>query len=46
MNMLTDVGAVLPFCVDWKGVAVDVGSESICTRTERCKSLDSVKNFA
>lgn len=34
MNMLAEGGAVA-FAVDWNGVAVEVGSERICTRTGR-----------
>jgi hypothetical protein len=30
----------------WNGVAVEVGSDRMITRTGRCSSLDSVKNFA
>ena len=30
----------------WNGVAVEVGSDSMITRTGRWSSLDSVKNFA
>jgi hypothetical protein len=39
-------GGALPFALVWKGVAVDVGSESITTRTGRCRRRDSVKNLA
>jgi len=30
----------------WNGIAVEVGNDSIITRTGRWSSLDSVKNFA
>jgi hypothetical protein len=30
----------------WNGVAIEVGSDSMITRTDRWSSLDSVKNFA
>ena len=45
MKIVAGGGAVaLP--PDWNCVAVDVGSESSCARTNRCNRRDSVKNLA
>jgi hypothetical protein len=45
MNMLAG-GDAPPFALVWNGVAVEVGKESITTRTGRWRRRDSVKNLA
>ena len=45
MNMLAGEAATA-LVPNWNGVATELGKESICTRTGRCRSRDSVKNLA